>query len=81
MSTWRRALIETGYAIALGLMLALALGSVLANSATPLPAPDVVCSNGWCAIRQDTLKALLEHAQKLHEHNAYIETLCGWRKP
>lgn len=52
-----------------------------AYAAEPLKA-DVMCDGkGWCAIRYDTLKALLEGAQKLQAHNAYIETLCNWRKP
>lgn len=79
MNALRRTLIEVGYAIALGFLLALVLGSVLANP-TQLPPPDVVCDKGWCRIRYDTLKALVEGAQKLQEHNAYIETLCNWRQ-
>ena len=43
--------------------------------------PDVMCDGSWCAIRYDTLKALLEGAQKLQAHNAYVESLCGWRRP
>ena len=64
-------------------MRALLLAALLAvpvQAAEPLQV-DVTCAQGWCRIRYDTLKALLEGSQQLQAHNAYIETLCGWRKP
>lgn len=61
-------------------LLAMLLIALPLEAAEPAK-PDVICDRGWCAIRYDTLKALLEGSQKLQAHNAYIETLCGWRRP
>ena len=62
-------------------LLLAALLAVPVQAAVPVHV-DVMCNDqGWCAIRKDTLRALLAGSQKLQEHNAYIETLCGWRKP
>ena len=40
----------------------------------------VRCNSGWCAIRQDALKALLTSNQKLLADVSYFEKLCGWEK-
>ena len=60
-------------------LLALVLLALPAQAAIPVK-PDVVCSNGWCAIRQDTLKALIVNTQKLSEHTMELRVLCGWDK-
>ena len=64
------------------LLLALVLLALPAQAAEPLK-PDVMCDaqSGWCAIKKDTLKALLENTQKLAAHTAELRVLCGWDKP
>lgn len=59
--------------------LALALSIFPVQAAEPVKV-DVVCNKGWCAIRQDTLKALLENAQKLAAHTTELRALCGWNR-
>ena len=45
----------------------------------PAQQPDVRCVNGWCLVKQDTLKSLLTGLQKLDEHARELRELCGWR--
>lgn len=55
--------------------------------ATPDPAradgppavQDVYCDNGWCAIRQDTLRAIITALQKMSGERAQLRELCGWK--
>jgi len=65
------------------LALALALIAFPAYAADSVK-PDAMCAVvggvNWCRVKYDTLKQLLEGAQRLQAHNAYVETLCGWRK-
>ena len=61
-------------------LLALVLIALPVQAAEPVK-PDVYCDkSGWCAIRQDTLKALIVNAQKLSEHTMELRALCGWDK-
>ena len=62
------------------LLLALVLLAMPVQAAEP-EKRDVYCDKGWCAIRQDTLKALLEGTQKLADDTAQLRLLCGWGKP
>ncbi len=48
----------------------------------PAAEADVSCLNGWCIVKQDTLRSLLEGLQKLSAHTTELRRLCGWeRKP
>ena len=42
--------------------------------------PDVICQNGWCLVKHDTLKTLIEGLQKLSTHTTELHALCGWAK-
>lgn len=46
----------------------------------PVPAEDVRCVNGWCLVKQDTLKQILAGMQKLDSHVRDLRQLCGWER-
>lgn len=55
------------------------LALVPVSAAEPVPPVDVVCNKGWCAVRADTLKGLIEHMKKLSDHSEQLRILCGWK--
>lgn len=62
------------------ILLTLVLVAMPVQAATPLPPKDVYCDKGWCAIKQDTLKKLLDGTQKLVDDSRELRALCGWGK-
>jgi hypothetical protein len=46
----------------------------------PMQPEDIRCANGWCVVRQDTMKSLLAGLQKLDEHASQLRWMCGWRE-
>lgn len=44
----------------------------------PAAAPDVRCVNGWCLVKQDTLKEFVIGLQRLDNHVRELRALCGW---
>lgn len=45
----------------------------------PPPPSDLRCADGWCLVRQDTLRVLVEGLQKYEERTQQLEAFCGWR--
>lgn len=45
----------------------------------PRPPEDLRCVDGWCLVRQDTLRVLVEGLQKYEERTQQLEAFCGWR--
>ena len=62
------------------ILLAAVLLAMPVEAAEPLPERDVYCSEKWCAIKRETLKALIENTQKLMDDSKQLRLLCGWDK-
>lgn len=45
----------------------------------PAQAEDVQCLNGYCIVRQDTLREILKALNVLDAKRRELEGLCGWQ--
>ena len=63
-------------------MKALALACLLywpsAIAQQPEEQRDILCRDGWCVVREPTLRGLVENLQKLSLHVETLRKLCKW---